>query len=95
MERNELRQILEYRPPVFRVDRVKSHRKSTDSGLGSGPLPCFGAPLLPPTCSKQPFREPLKDFNFELHDKYFLPTPLWADLTDVLSELSQLIWVRI
>jgi uncharacterized protein (DUF2126 family)/transglutaminase-like putative cysteine protease len=38
---------------------------------------------------KEPFREPLKDFNFELHDKYFLPTPLWADLTDVLSELSQ------
>jgi uncharacterized protein (DUF2126 family)/transglutaminase-like putative cysteine protease len=38
---------------------------------------------------KQPFREPLKDFNFELHDKYFLPTPLWADLTDVLSELAQ------
>jgi uncharacterized protein (DUF2126 family)/transglutaminase-like putative cysteine protease len=38
---------------------------------------------------KQPFREPLKDFNFELHDKYFLPTPLWADLTEVLSELAQ------
>jgi uncharacterized protein (DUF2126 family)/transglutaminase-like putative cysteine protease len=38
---------------------------------------------------KQPFREALKDFNFDLHDKYFLPTPLWADLTDVLSELAQ------
>jgi uncharacterized protein (DUF2126 family)/transglutaminase-like putative cysteine protease len=38
---------------------------------------------------KQPFREPLKDFNFDLHDKFFLPTPLWADLTDVLSELAQ------
>ena len=37
---------------------------------------------------KQPFREALKDFNFDLHDKYFLPTPLWADLTDVLSELA-------
>jgi uncharacterized protein (DUF2126 family) len=39
--------------------------------------------------SKQPFRAALKDFNFDLHDKYFLPTPLWADLTDVLSELAQ------
>jgi uncharacterized protein (DUF2126 family)/transglutaminase-like putative cysteine protease len=38
---------------------------------------------------KQPFQERLKDFNIELHDKYFLPTPLWADLTDVLSELAQ------
>ena len=38
---------------------------------------------------KQPFREALKDFNFDLHDKYFLPTPLWADLTDVLSELVE------
>jgi uncharacterized protein (DUF2126 family)/transglutaminase-like putative cysteine protease len=38
---------------------------------------------------KQPFREALKDFNFDLHDKYFLPTPLWADLTDVLSEIAQ------
>jgi uncharacterized protein (DUF2126 family)/transglutaminase-like putative cysteine protease len=38
---------------------------------------------------KHPFREPLKDFNLELHDKYFLPTPLWADLTDVLSQLAE------
>ena len=38
---------------------------------------------------KQPFRKALKDFNFDLHDKYFLPTPLWADLTDVLSEIAQ------
>jgi uncharacterized protein (DUF2126 family)/transglutaminase-like putative cysteine protease len=38
---------------------------------------------------KQPFRDPLKDYNFELHDKYFLPAPLWSDLTDVLSELAQ------
>jgi uncharacterized protein (DUF2126 family)/transglutaminase-like putative cysteine protease len=38
---------------------------------------------------KQPFRSALKDFNFDLHDKYFLPTPLWADLTDVLSELTE------
>jgi uncharacterized protein (DUF2126 family)/transglutaminase-like putative cysteine protease len=38
---------------------------------------------------KQPFREALKDFNIDLHDKFFLPTPLWEDLTDVLSELTQ------
>ena len=38
---------------------------------------------------KQPFRAPLKDFNNDLHDKFFLPTPLWGDLTDVLSELAQ------
>jgi uncharacterized protein (DUF2126 family) len=38
---------------------------------------------------KVPFRETLKDFGSDLHDKYFLPTPLWADLTDVLSELAQ------
>jgi uncharacterized protein (DUF2126 family)/transglutaminase-like putative cysteine protease len=38
---------------------------------------------------KQPFHKALKDFNFDLHDKYFLPTPLWADLTDVLSELAE------
>jgi uncharacterized protein (DUF2126 family)/transglutaminase-like putative cysteine protease len=38
---------------------------------------------------KQPFRTALKDFNVELHDKFFLPTPLWEDLTEVLSELAQ------
>jgi uncharacterized protein (DUF2126 family)/transglutaminase-like putative cysteine protease len=38
---------------------------------------------------REPFREVLKDFNTELHDKFFLPTPLWEDLTDVLSELAQ------
>lgn len=36
-----------------------------------------------------PFREKLKDFGYDLHDKYFLPTPLWSDLTDILSELAQ------
>jgi len=36
-----------------------------------------------------PFREKLKDFGPDLHDKYFLPTPLWSDLTDILSELAQ------
>jgi uncharacterized protein (DUF2126 family)/transglutaminase-like putative cysteine protease len=38
---------------------------------------------------KYPFRERLKDFDFSLHDKYFLPTPLWADFTAVLSELAE------
>ena len=38
---------------------------------------------------KQPFRAPLKDFDNDLHDKFFLPTPLWGDLTDVLSELAE------
>ena len=38
---------------------------------------------------KQPFRTALKDFNFDLHDRFFLPTPLWADLSDVLSDLAQ------
>ncbi|MBV8142961.1 MAG: transglutaminase family protein [Verrucomicrobia bacterium] len=38
---------------------------------------------------KQPFRTALKDFGFDLHDKFFLPTPLWEDLTHVLSELAQ------
>jgi uncharacterized protein (DUF2126 family)/transglutaminase-like putative cysteine protease len=38
---------------------------------------------------KQPFREPLKEYGTELHDKYFLPTALWSDLTDVLSELAE------
>jgi uncharacterized protein (DUF2126 family) len=36
-----------------------------------------------------PFREKLKHFGHDLHDKYFLPTPLWSDLTDILSELAQ------
>jgi uncharacterized protein (DUF2126 family)/transglutaminase-like putative cysteine protease len=38
---------------------------------------------------KKPCRDSLKDFQIDLHDKYFLPTPLWADLTDVLSELAE------
>jgi uncharacterized protein (DUF2126 family)/transglutaminase-like putative cysteine protease len=36
-----------------------------------------------------PFRENLKEFGSDLHDKYFLPTPLWIDLTDLLTELAQ------
>jgi uncharacterized protein (DUF2126 family)/transglutaminase-like putative cysteine protease len=37
---------------------------------------------------KEPFREPLKEYGTELHDKLFLPTALWDDFTDVLSELA-------
>ncbi len=36
-----------------------------------------------------PFREKLKDFRSDLHDKYFLPSPLWNDFTEILSELAQ------
>jgi uncharacterized protein (DUF2126 family)/transglutaminase-like putative cysteine protease len=36
-----------------------------------------------------PFREKLKDYGSDLHDKYFLPTPLWSDLTELLTELAQ------
>jgi uncharacterized protein (DUF2126 family)/transglutaminase-like putative cysteine protease len=36
-----------------------------------------------------PFREKLKDYGSDLHDKYFLPTPLWGDLTEMLTELAQ------
>ena len=38
---------------------------------------------------KEPFSEPVKDFGFDLHDRYFLPTPLWADFTTVLSQLAE------
>jgi uncharacterized protein (DUF2126 family)/transglutaminase-like putative cysteine protease len=38
---------------------------------------------------KCPFSQPLKDFGFDLHDRYFLPTPLWADFTGVLSDLTE------
>jgi uncharacterized protein (DUF2126 family)/transglutaminase-like putative cysteine protease len=38
---------------------------------------------------KQPFRSALKQWGQELHDRFFLPTPLWNDLTDVLTELAQ------
>jgi uncharacterized protein (DUF2126 family)/transglutaminase-like putative cysteine protease len=36
-----------------------------------------------------PFRDKLKDYGSDLHDTYFLPTPLWRDVTDILSELAQ------
>jgi uncharacterized protein (DUF2126 family)/transglutaminase-like putative cysteine protease len=38
---------------------------------------------------KQPYRTALKQWDQELHDRFFLPTPLWSDLTDVLTELAQ------
>jgi uncharacterized protein (DUF2126 family)/transglutaminase-like putative cysteine protease len=38
---------------------------------------------------KQPYRSPLKAWGQELHDRFFLPTPLWEDLTGVLTELAQ------
>jgi uncharacterized protein (DUF2126 family)/transglutaminase-like putative cysteine protease len=38
---------------------------------------------------KQPFRSALRQWGQELHDRFFLPTPLWNDLTDVLTELAQ------
>jgi uncharacterized protein (DUF2126 family)/transglutaminase-like putative cysteine protease len=38
---------------------------------------------------KQPYRATLKAWGQELHDQFFLPTPLWKDLTDVLTELAQ------
>jgi uncharacterized protein (DUF2126 family) len=38
---------------------------------------------------KQPYRLALKQWGEELHDRFFLPTPLWKDLTDVLTELAQ------
>jgi uncharacterized protein (DUF2126 family)/transglutaminase-like putative cysteine protease len=38
---------------------------------------------------KQPYRSALKQWGQELHDRFFLPTLLWRDLTDVLTELAQ------
>ena len=38
---------------------------------------------------KQPYRSALKQWGQELHDRFFLPTALWNDLTDVLTELAQ------
>jgi uncharacterized protein (DUF2126 family)/transglutaminase-like putative cysteine protease len=38
---------------------------------------------------KQPYRSSLKQWGQELHDRFFLPSPLWNDLTDVLTELAQ------
>jgi uncharacterized protein (DUF2126 family) len=38
---------------------------------------------------KQSYRPALKQWGQELHDRFFLPTTLWNDLTDVLTELAQ------
>jgi uncharacterized protein (DUF2126 family)/transglutaminase-like putative cysteine protease len=38
---------------------------------------------------QQPFSAPLKDWGPSLHDRYLLPTALWADLTSVLTDLAQ------
>ncbi len=36
---------------------------------------------------KEPFRSPLE--QIQLHDRYFLPSFLWQDLTNVLSDLAE------
>jgi uncharacterized protein (DUF2126 family)/transglutaminase-like putative cysteine protease len=38
---------------------------------------------------EKPYQTSLKDWGNHLHDRYFLPTPLWTDLTDVLTDLAQ------
>jgi uncharacterized protein (DUF2126 family)/transglutaminase-like putative cysteine protease len=38
---------------------------------------------------EKPSQTSLKDWGNHLHDRYFLPTPLWTDLTDVLTDLAQ------
>jgi uncharacterized protein (DUF2126 family)/transglutaminase-like putative cysteine protease len=38
---------------------------------------------------EEPYQTSLKDWGDHLHDRYFLPTPLWMDLSDVLTELAQ------
>jgi uncharacterized protein (DUF2126 family)/transglutaminase-like putative cysteine protease len=38
---------------------------------------------------ENPVQASLKDWGDHLHDRYFLPTPLWMDLTDVLTDLAQ------
>jgi len=37
----------------------------------------------------RPFRKPLRDFTNDLHDTFFLPSVLWADLAEVLSDLEK------
>ena len=38
---------------------------------------------------EQPFRDALRDWGSELHDRLFLPTALWMDLTSILSDLAK------
>ncbi len=38
---------------------------------------------------EKPYQTSLKDWGNHLHDRYFLPTPLWIDFTDVLTDLAQ------
>ena len=38
---------------------------------------------------EEPYQTSLKDWGDHLHDRYFLPTPLWMDLSDVLTDLAQ------
>jgi uncharacterized protein (DUF2126 family)/transglutaminase-like putative cysteine protease len=38
---------------------------------------------------EKPYQTSLKDWGNNLHDRFFLPTPLWMDLTDVLTDLAQ------
>lgn len=38
--------------------------------------------------SLHPFREPLRNFGSELHDRYFLPSYLWMDLEAVLRDIE-------
>ena len=37
----------------------------------------------------KPFRSPLHDFGDTLHDRFFLPTVLWADFEEVLAHLGR------
>ena len=37
----------------------------------------------------KPFREPLRDLSSQLQDRFFLPSFLWDDLTEVLGFLAQ------
>lgn len=36
---------------------------------------------------KSPQRSRLRDFSKDLHDRFFLPTPLWQDLAQILEDL--------
>jgi hypothetical protein len=49
---------------------------------------CFAPLARPADLSSKSLFERLKDFNNDLHDKFFYQRPL-GDLTDVLSELAQ------